>query len=156
MKIPTILLVSLLLFVSCTTDDVCDENNQSEMVVRFKTVFSDIIKDTILSGVTIYGIRDGISDSLLYDSGTASRILLPMDSHHDFSKFAFNINNQTDTLKITHITEFNLTSYACGFAAIFTIDTVYYSTPMIKKYEIINAVIDTELEQDEEHLWIYF
>ncbi len=156
MKIRSITLFFLLLLYSCTTQDICDETTQSELVALFKTMEEGVVIDTTISGVTLYGIREGRPDSLLADSFTLSTILMPLDSHHDFSRFVLNIDKQTDTLRIYHTTEFYMMSYTCGFATLFTVDNIDYSNTMIDSIEIVNAVVDAELEQDEEHLWIYF
>lgn len=156
MKIRSIPLFLLLLFNSCITQEICDENIQSELVGLFKTMEEGVVKDTLISGVSIFGIREGRPDSLLYNDTTMSRILFPLDSHHDFSRFVLNIDEQTDTLRIIHTVEFYMISYTCGFAALFTVDSIDYSNTMINNIEIVNSVIDAELEQDEEHLWIYF
>jgi hypothetical protein len=93
---------------------------------------------------------------LFYPSITTKQILLPLDPHHDFSRFVLHVNEQTDTLRVIHTTESYLISYTCGFGSLFTLDNVSYSNLMIQNLEIINSVIDAELEQNEEHLWIYF
>ncbi|MEN8229717.1 MAG: DUF6452 family protein, partial [Bacteroidota bacterium] len=142
----------------CTTQEICDDENQSELVGRFKTIESEVITDTLISGATIYGIREGRPDSLLNDTTipSLSRIVLPLDPHHDFSRFVLSVNDQTDTLRINHTTEFYMISYTCGFAARFNIENYDCSNTMIDTIEIINSMVDTELEQDEEHMWIYF
>jgi len=156
MRIGLLISFSLLLLTSCTTQDVCDDDNQSKLVARFKTIESDTVSDTIVSGVTIYGIREGQTDSLLYDSSATSEILLPLDPNHDFTRFVLSVNEHSDTLRFIHTTEFYLLSYTCGFAALFNLDSVRHSHLMIQDLEIINSVIDAELEENEEHLWIYF
>ena len=156
MRIGLLVYTSFLLLSSCTTQDVCDEDNQPNLVARFKSIESDVISDTIVSGVTIYGIREGKTDSLLYDSYTTSMIRLPLDPNHDFTRFVLTVNERSDTLRFIHRTEYYLISYTCGFAALFNLDSVRYSHVIIRDMEIINSVIDTELEQNEEHLWIYF
>jgi len=156
MRIPVLPAIFLYLFVSCTNNSVCDEVNSSELVARFKTVESGISNDTVISGVTMYGIRDGKPDSLLIDSLTLSRIVLPLDSHHKFSRFVVSINEKRDTVKIVHSTDYVMTSYACGFASVFTINSLIFSKRMIDTIEIIDAIVDTEPDQNEEHLWIYF
>jgi hypothetical protein len=156
MRIKLVLFLPLLMLISCTTYEVCDIDTQSELVAGFKTIESGAVTDTIVSGVTVFGIREGQSDSLLYDSITTKQILLPLDPHHDFSRFVLHVNEQTDTLRVIHTTESYLISYTCGFGSLFTLDNVSYSNLMIQNLEIINSVIDAELEQNEEHLWIYF
>lgn len=157
MRIRLLPVCFLLLVFSCTTQEVCDDSGQSELVARFKTLEEDVISDTIISGVTMYGIREGKPDSLLYDSITVSKISLPLDSHHDFSRFILKINEQTDTLGIIHTSEFYMISYTCGFATLFFVHEVSYdSNLMIKDHLITNSAVDAESELDEEHLWIYF
>jgi len=156
MRIGLLIFSFLLLLYACTTQDVCDDDNQSKLVARFKTMESDVISDTILSGVTIYGIREGQTDSLLYDSSSTSEILLPLDPNHDLTRFVLSVNEYSDTLYFIHTTEFYLLSYTCGFAALFNLDSIRYSHQIIHDLEIINSVIDAELEENEEHLWIYF
>ena len=147
----------VLLIISCTTQEVCDDNSDSELVVRFKTLASETIIDTIISDVTLYGIMEGEPDSLLANSAEGSRFVLPLDPHNYFSRFVLKINEQSDTLLVSHTTEYYMISYNCGFATLFTMEEdPLHSGTMIDSLEIINAVIDVELEQDEEHLWIYF
>lgn len=156
MRISLLIYTSVILLSSCNTQDVCNDDNQSHLVARFKSIESDIISDTIVSGVTIYGVREGKSDSLLYDSITTSSVLLPLDPGHDVTRFVLTVNEQSDTLRFIHRTEYYLISYTCGFAALFNLDSVRYSHMIIQDVEIINSVIDAEPEQNEEHIWIYF
>ncbi len=156
MRIGLLLFLPLLLLFSCISQEICDDIIQSDAVVRFKIIDSDPIADTLISGLSVFGIRNGLSDSLLYDSTTTSMILLPLDPHHDNSRFVFQVNGKSDTLNILHNNESYLISYSCGFAKIFTLESVNHSNWMLLDNEIINSLIDAELEQNEEHLWIYF
>ena len=156
MKIGLLPFFFLVLLVSCATEEVCDEDSQSELVVRFKTIESTIISDTIMSDVTIHGIREGQSDSLLYDSVSASRILLPLDPNHEQSRFVLNMNEHNDTLMVTHSNEVYMISYTCGFATLFTLENIDYYSLIIKDIEIIAPMVDAALEQNEEHIWIYY
>jgi len=154
----------LLLFIimsiafSCNSQEICDEDGQSELVARFKFIQEDSVLDSIISGVSLYGIREGKPDSLLYDSSTTSRIVLPLDPHHGYSRFVMNINELSDTLTLVHNTGFYLVSYTCGYAAIFTLDpdSIEHGHKLFYDVEIRNAVIDAAMEQNEEHLWLYF
>lgn len=148
----------ILLTVSCLTQEVCDEDSQSKMVVRFKTGDLKSEVDTLISGLTLYGIREGKADSLLYDSVTTSRIELPLDPHHSFSRFVMRINEISDTLLLIHNTGFYLMSYTCGYGAVFTLDpdSIFHGGNLIYDLKIQDAVIDAAMEQDEEHLWLYF
>ena len=156
MKIGLLLAFSLIAVISCSTQEVCDDVLQSDAVLRLKINNSEPVRDTLVPGVSIYGIRDGRPDSLLYDSATLSRVLLPLDPHHSNSEFVVRVNELADTLRILHTAESYLVSYSCGFASMFTIGDVEHSTNVIQHYEIVKSIIDAELDQDEEHLWIYF
>ncbi len=141
---------------SCTTQDVCDEDSQSELVARFKTRHPESVTDTTISGLYLYGIRKGLPDSLLVDSLPVQQIMLPLDPHHDTSQFVMRAGSLADTLQIVHSREFYMISYTCGFATRFTIDTIHYNGRLIHEHEIINHTIDAELKLNEEHLWLYF
>jgi hypothetical protein len=154
-SILSLLLMVPLLF-SCSTQEVCDDKTDSEMVARFKISGSNPVADSLLSGVTLYGIREGRPDSLIYDSSTVSRVVLPLDPHNNHSSFIISTNDQTDTIRIEHNTQTYLISYTCGFAALFTILSVDHTSHMIIDSEIVNTLVDAELEENEEHLWLYY
>jgi|GEM_PF-1004711 len=146
----------LVLLISCVTQDICDEDNQSELVVKFKTGSLTNAADTIIADVTVYGIREGKTDSLLYDAASVSRILLPLDPGHGASHFVCRINDQSDTIGIGHDNEAYLISYTCGFAMMFHIREIHHTTHVISHAEVIESQVDAELLKDEEHIWIFF
>lgn len=148
--------IFLVLLISCVTQDICDEDNQSELVVRFKTGSLTSAADTIISGVTVYGIREGKSDSLLYDAASVSRILLPLDPAHGESRFVCRIDDRSDTIGISHDNEAYLISYTCGFAMMFNLRDIHHTTQVISHAEVIESQVDAELLKDEEHIWIFF
>jgi hypothetical protein len=156
MKIGVLCSLMMISLLSCSTQEICDTDNQSELVARFKTIREDNPRDTTLNGVTIYGIRPGKVDSLLYGAETAARIVLPLDPNQRFSTFVLDYDSRQDTLTINHNTEYYLISYTCGFAAMFTLADPEHTGHIIKGVEIINGVIDAEMQQNEEHIWIYF
>jgi hypothetical protein len=143
---------------SCTTLDICDDTGQADLVVRFKYEEGDDILDTIFSEVTVYGIREGKTDSLLLDAESASKIVLPLNPHAEVSSFFMQINDLSDTIHISHNTGFYLMSYTCGYASVFTLeaDPVEHDTILFYAVDIRKAVIDAETDQNEEHLWLYF
>ena len=166
-----LLLFSVLFtMVSSFTQEVCDDNSQSELVARFKTVvFETVLEteketekktiiDTIISGVSIYGIREGKPDSLLYNLSETSRVVLPLDPHHTYSRFVMKIDESSDTLTLVHSTGFYLVTYDCGYGAIHTLDadSIDYGGTLFYEITIEDAVIDAATENDEEHLWLYF
>lgn len=146
----------LIVLFSCASQEICDGDNQSEMVARFKLEKDGSASDTTLTGVSVHGIRPGLSDSLLYDSVPAAKIILPLDPNHTFSTFVISADTLQDTLTIHHRTEYYLISYTCGFAALFTLEKIDVSGSLINRAEIIDPVIDADLVQNEEHIWLYF
>ena len=156
MKYLVYLLTLLLLFTSCATQDVCDDDSQSILVARFKTLEDSEVTDTILDAMSIYGIREGKADSLLYDSMSMSRAELPLNPNLSFSHFVLSNKIRQDTLMIKYSSEVYLISYTCGFAVRFTLEQFTNSDSWINDMVLIEGEIDAELESNEEHLWIYF
>ena len=124
MRIGKLLLCIAFGLSSCQPQEICDNHDLPFLVVRFKTIQSSITSDTIISGVTLYGIREGKADSLLYDSLSLSRMELPLDPSHNYSNFVFSVYDLTDTLTIVHTNDIYLISYSCGFATRFTLDGI--------------------------------
>ena len=157
MRAPLFVLGLILLAGSCTTQEPCDEDSVSELVAVFKTETGGEVRDTTVSGLSIYGIREGQSTWLLYDSLSLSKILLPLDPHHDFSRFVFFTSIQSDTLTINHSSELYLISYSCGFGSQFTLDDYnQYATGMFTGDSTINENVNSSLEQEDVHIWLYF
>ena len=151
-----LLFIIFILATGCISVEVCDKNYDSELVARFKTRHEGAPADTTVSALTLYGIREGLSDSLLYDSLPASGFVVPLDPHHDISRFVLQINGQADTLLISHDQEIYMISYTCGFASLFTLDdNIELSSGVIKSDTILNEMIDAEYEENEEHIWLY-
>ena len=150
----------LFLFISifiagCVSVEVCEEEYASELVARFKTEKDGVIADTTVNALTLYGIREGQSNSLLYDAVSVSGFSVPLDPHHDFSSFVMQIDTLTDTLHIHYAHEIYMISYSCGFASLFTLENLEPVSGLIQKDTIINDMIDAEYEENEEHIWLY-
>lgn len=141
----------------CITVEVCEDSYDSELVARFKTLKENEPADTAVNALTLYGIREGLSDSLLYDSVPASGFMVPLDPHHDYSSFVIEINGETDTLTILHHNELYLISYTCGFANLFIINNIETSSDssMIQDAVVENEMVDAKYETGEEHIWLY-
>ncbi|MEA1897887.1 MAG: hypothetical protein U9N53_09525, partial [Bacteroidota bacterium] len=65
-----LLLVSICL--SCNINRPCDEQVRFPVNTGFYYFFDEVLKDTILEDITVYGI--GREDSLLYDQDTTKAI----------------------------------------------------------------------------------
>jgi len=155
MNFRILILFLFLLAPACISVDVCDDEYDSELVARFKTVKDGATADTTVTAFTLYGIREGLSDSLLFDSITTSRFVVPLDPHQDYSSFVFEINGQTDTLIINYQKEAYMISYTCGFGMLFTLDKIDPGMGPVKNDTIIEKMIDAEYEDTEEHIWLY-
>jgi hypothetical protein len=152
-----LLILGLTLFAfSCTTKELCEEDSISELVASFKTVSEGLVTDTTISGLQVYGIREGQDIWFLYDTVPGSEILLPLDPLHDFSRFVFQTGGQSDTLTLQHHSQEYLISYSCGFGKLFDLDEIQYRGGMFVKDSIINSQISTSLEETETHIWLYF
>jgi len=147
--------VILALFFSCIREETCEEDPGSFLVTRFKTP-GQPVSDTIINKLSIYGIDESGSRGLLYDSAQLSRAVLPLDAHHNRTRFVLTAAGKTDTLEILHSNEVYLISYACGFGIRYTLTGTGHTGQMIDSSQIIEQTIDAEMLTDEEHIWIYF
>ncbi|MDX2431971.1 MAG: DUF6452 family protein [Bacteroides sp.] len=156
MKYMALPLIFLLLITSCGTQDVCDDDNQSYLVARFKTTDISETRDSIIADISIYGIREGKADSLIYNTVSTSRIELPLDQNNEFTSFVLSNTFDQDTLILSHSSEVYLINYTCGFASRFIMDQASDAGRWMLELEVRDKNIDAEMEPDEEHLWIYF
>jgi len=155
MKSRILLFIISVLVSSCISVETCDEDSSSVLVTKFKTLKDEIPTDSVVSALTLYGIREGMPDSLLYNSFSTSRFEVPLNPHQDFSSYVLQIGDQFDTLKVTHHQEIYMISYTCGFGNLFTIENVENSNAMIKSYTIVKDMVDAANEENEEHIWLY-
>lgn len=149
------LFLFIFLAAGCVSVEVCEDEYVSELVASFVSEEDGEVSDSTVSALTLYGIREGLSDSLLYDSISASGFVVPLDPHNDVSRFVLQIDTLIDTLSVYHDHEVYMISYNCGFASMFTLDQIETSGGAILKDTIINEMIDAEYESDEEHIWLY-
>ncbi len=155
MKYRILLFILFFLAAACVSVEVCDESNDSELVAKFKTLHDGVAADSTVASLTLYGIREGMSDSLLYNAIASSGFEVPLDPHYDFSRFVLQINEQTDTLTFYHKHESYMISYTCGFGDLFTLENIGLGSGIIKSDTILNDMIDVENEENEEHIWLY-
>lgn len=151
-----ILFIISILITSCISVEICDDDNNSTMVAKFMTMEDELPADSTVSSLTVYGIREGQPDSLIYnDQPSVNAFELPLDPHHDYSRFVLQVDTLTDTLELMHTKELYMISYDCGFGNLFTLDNVGYRTGMIKSAEIKDENVDAETEQDDVHIWLF-
>ncbi len=156
MRYGFLFIVLLITGTACNTLHICDDFNESLAVVRLKTIYKGEIRDTIVSGIDIWGIRDGQNGQLFYDSTTASRIVLPLDPSSTESSFIIRSGELSDTLVLVHDSEAYLINYECGFAMRYLITEVQSTLRWTKDTELIDGEIDAETLSNEEHIRIYF
>jgi hypothetical protein len=154
-RIRILILTIIILTAACVSVEVCEEEYASEMVASFKTMDGGTAADTTVNSLSLYGIREGRNDSLLYHDVSTSGFVIPLDPEQDFSSFVLQIDTLTDTLKVYYEHEIYMISYTCGFASLFTLDQLETRTGVIQNDTIINAMIDAEYEANEEHIWLY-
>jgi hypothetical protein len=140
---------------ACVNVEECEEEYVSTLVTRFKTMKDGAAADTTVNALSLYGIRNGQSDSLLYDSIPASGFTVTLDPHFDRSSFVLQIDTLSDTLNVYYEHEIYMISYTCGFASLFTLDQIEALTGLIKNDTIIKDMIDAEYEENEIHIWLY-
>ena len=155
MRFRILLFILIILASGCASVEVCDEDYDSELIARFKTRHEGVPADTTVSSLTLYGIREGLSDSLLYDSISTADFIVPLDPQQDVSRFVVQLDTLSDTLVVYHERQFYMISYGCGFGTLFTLNDIGTSSGMIKMDSIINDMVDAEYETDEVHLWLY-
>jgi len=157
MKLRPLFLLLIWMVCSCAPDERCEEDSISELVASFKTEAEGLVSDTTVSNLTVYGIREGQSTWLLYDSVSTKEVFLPLDPHHDYSAFVFQAGEYNDTLVLKHESEIYLISYACGFGQQFTLDPDFqYGEGLFVKDSLINPMVNTSLEEVDAHIWLYF
>lgn len=162
MKAALFFLSLALLAFSCTSQEVCEEDSMSNVVVSCLTESEGILSDTIVPGLRVYGIREGQPIWFLWDTVENSTILLPLDPHNAFSRFVFETDEKSDTLTLNHSSQDYLISNACGFGNLFSLEEILHMGRMFVKDTIINPSVGAslgEFEQIEElepHIWLYF
>jgi hypothetical protein len=155
MKSRILLFIISILVSSCISVEICDEDSNSVLVTKFMTLKDDNPADSLVTDFRIYGIREGMNDSLLFQSVSTSGFQVPLNPHQDFSSYVLQIGDQFDTMVVTHHQEIYMISYTCGFGNLFTLDSVENSNAMIKSYTIVKDMVDAANEQNEEHIWLY-
>jgi len=153
MKSRILLFFLFILATSCISVEICDDEYESVMVAKFMTMKDGTPADSTVSSLSLFGIREGQSDTLLY---TATNVFeAPLDPNHDFTHFVLLLDGQSDTLELNHHQEIYMVSYDCGFGNLFTLDSIAYHSGMIKSHEIKNELVDAQTEADDVHILLF-
>ncbi len=136
MKFRILLIISVILFYSCTDSGELCLSNQQSVQVQLKSKYTK--KDTTLK-LTVYST--GI-DSMVYDTIDVKNLFLPLSMINDTSEFILKVKTSRDTLRFIHSKELNYISKECGFIFDFDLDTILYSDYLfIDSISIINKSI---------------
>ena len=146
-----------ILVTGCISVEICDDDNNSVMVAKFMTMKDELPADSTVASLSVYGIREGRPDSLLYNNQPSVNAFdLPLDPHHGYSRFVLQVDTLTDTLELIHTQEMYMISYDCGFGNVFTLDNnIGFSSGLIKSAEIIDETVDALTEEDDVHIWLF-
>ena len=155
MRSRVIIFIISILITSCISVEICDDDNNSIMVVNFMTMIDEVPADSTIASLSVYGIREGRPDSLLYNQEPTNTFEVPLDPHHDFSRFVVQVDTLTDTLELMHTQELYMISYDCGFGNLFTLENIGISSGLIKSAEIKDNKVDAETEMDDVHIWLF-
>lgn len=143
-----LLLVSICL--SCNINRPCDEQVRFPVNTGFYYFFDEVLKDTILEDITVYGI--GREDSLLYDQDTTKAISFRPSPFVDTTEIVIVYGTLYDTLTFYYSRELRMISTECGFAFLFDIKELNNTSNFIDSV----SLIDPKLEGIEtEHLQIF-
>ena len=150
-----LIFIIFILITSCISVEICDDDDNSVMVAKFMTLKDELPADSTVASLSLYGIREGRPDSLLYNQDPTNNFQVPLDLHHDFTRFVLQINEQTDTLELMHTQDLYMISYDCGFGNLFTIENIGTSSGVIKSAEIKDDKVDAETKEDDVHIWLF-
>ena len=148
--------LSLFLLLSCAPNETCDDDSQSYMLARFRTLFDGEIRDTTLAEFTVYGIRPGQEDSLIYNAASLGAMEVPLNPNMGRSHFVISAGDVADTLVVEHRSEAYLISVDCGFASRFTLSSLEAGGALIKDLDLRENQVDAESLVEDAHIWIYF
>ena len=147
-----LLIVLMCLFLaSCDQEEVCTEGVNTMLVTNFYQIKNGSLEDTIVKGLTVFGL--GIQDSLLYDSTDVSQIMIPLDPEQNTCSFILQTHNHTDTLTLEYTSEVIFVSYACGFAPGYDITNIVST---YQAYDSLHIVKSKLTPDNEENIEIYF
>jgi len=154
-----VLIFSILLAVSCNTDESCTQSKYVKLTAGFyHPYFNDTTKvltvtSLHIDSLTVQGIKyDTLThkyhliDSLLYNNNKTklSSIDLPLNNFATQSMFRFTLNSVVDTVTIYHTYFNNYLSLECGCTVLHSIDTVitthHYIDSVQIKFRDVNTI----------------
>ena len=159
-----VFIVSILLIVSCATDDTCTQTKYVTFTADFFHVYyNDTTKINTIYGMsidslTIQGLRlDTLTgkytpvDSILYNNQKlVSKINLPLNNFATrstkfatSSTFKLKFNTTSDTMTIYHTNLNDYLSLECGCIVLHKIDTVTITRHFIDSVRITNHDVNT-------------
>ena len=145
-----VLLFSILLNLSCSTDETCTQTKYVKLTAGFYHVsLNDATKALIttsfqIDSISVQGLLfDSVTskyhlvDSLLFNNNKKlSTINLPLNNFSTQSKFRFTLNSIIDTLTIYHTNLNDYLSLECGCIKTHSIDTVITTHHFIDSVQI--------------------
>ena len=136
---------------SCSGDNACKQSRDVYLVVSFRTTIPKIEHDTTLSDLTIYGLTR--SDSLLYDSASVSKILLPLNPSSDTTGFVFACRDAVDTFMVVYARQPHLLSYECGFVMYYRLNQAFLLGNLADSLRILQSDVTTD---NGTNIYLYF
>jgi len=151
-----VFIMSILLIVSCATDDSCTQTKYVTFTADFFHIYhNDTTKiNTIyamsIDSLTIQGLRlDTLTgrytpvDSILYNNSLESKVSLPLNNFSTHSTFRLKFKTISDTMTIYHTNMNDYLSLECGCVILHKIDTVTITRHFIDSVRITNHDVNT-------------
>lgn len=146
----TVMITGSVIINSCAFEKGCDEQVDFPVNTTFYYEREGIENDTILEGVSLFGV--GREDSLLFDKDTVSSISFRLSPFADHTEMVLIYGVLKDTLGFDYGREMKMISPSCGFAYLFDVNNIVYTGNFIDSVYLT----DPKLESFEaEHLKIF-
>jgi hypothetical protein len=150
-----VFIVSILLIVSCATDDTCTQTKYVTLTADFFHVYYNDTTQlkaiyALSDSLTVQGLRlDTLTgkytpvDSILYNNSPQSTINLPLNNFSTHSTFKLKFKTISDTMTIYHTNLNDYLSLECGCIILHKIDTVTITRHFIDSVRITNHDVNT-------------
>lgn len=140
----------LVLASACNINRPCDEPTKFPVQTGFYDYNNDILSDTIVENLSLYGI--GKEDSLIYQGIDTNKVNFKLDPFSDSTKIVIMGFSKTDTLTFIYNRHLELVSPECSFAMFFDIHTILRTTNFIDSLSLLDNTLDANTQ---EHLQIF-